>query len=134
MREIDSMARGGTETTVNMKDRVNESITQIKVRSWLPLFIVILRGTQNKNPALGHLDRNINDDKGLGDILNTIISTTSTILDVFKEASGLIPVPYVKPVITTVASLLTAVQVSLRNPVFCSFANQQLPANPFQSR
>ena len=125
MREIDSMARGGTETTDNMKDRMNESITQIKVRSWHPLFIVILRCTQNKNAALGlgHPDRNINDDKGLGDIFNIIISTTGTILDVFKEASGLIPVPYVKPVVTIVATLLTAVQVSLRNPVFWSFAN-----------
>jgi hypothetical protein len=78
---------------------------------------------QNKYTSLGHPDGNINADKGLGDILNTIISTTSTILDIFKEASVLIPVPYVKPVVTIVASLLTAVQVSLRNPVFCSFAN-----------
>ena len=33
MGEIDSMARGGTETTDNMNDRMNESITQIKVHS-----------------------------------------------------------------------------------------------------
>ena len=125
MREIDLMARGGTGTTDNMKDRMNESITQIKVRS-LPDCVsssFLYSVTQNKNTSLGHPDGNINADKGLGDILNTIISTTSTILDIFKEASVLIPVPYVKPVVTIAASLLTAVQVSLRNPVFCTFAN-----------
>ena len=49
-------------------------------------------GLRRTNAALWHPDRNINDDKRLGDILNTII-------DIFKEASDLIPVPYVKPVV-----------------------------------
>ena len=123
MRQIDSIVRGGTETTDSVNERMKESITQIKARSLRLPFIFILRVTQDKNAALGHPDRNINDDKGLGNILNTIISATSTILAIFKEASDLIPVPYVKPVVTIVASLLTAVQVSLRNVVFCSFAN-----------
>ena len=48
---------------------------------------------------------------------STIMGTTSTILDIFKEASDVIPVPYVKPLVESVASLLTAVKVGLQSLV-----------------
>ena len=59
-------------------------------------------------------NRNIGGRHGLSGILDTIINTTSTILNVFNEASNLIPVPFVHPLVASVASLLTAVQVSFR--------------------
>ena len=55
---------------------------------------------------------------GLSGILDTIIGTTIPILDVFKQASYAIPVPFVHPLVSSVASLLTAVQVSYRILVF----------------
>ena len=61
---------------------------------------------------MGKHNRNIGGYHGLSGILDTIIGTTSTILNVFNEASCLIPVPFVQPLVAIVASLLTAVQVS----------------------
>ena len=42
------------------------------------------------------------------------MGTTSTILNVFNEASNAIPVPFVHPLVASIASLLTAVQVSFK--------------------
>ena len=101
------------------------------LHKWRCVFCVsssfILRLTQNKNVAIGHPDRNINDDKGLGDILKFQHNNQHNQAQflVFKDASDLIPVPYVKPVVTIVASLLMAVQVSLWNLV-------ALPTNDYQ--
>ena len=67
---------------------------------------------------MGNRDRNIGGYHGLSGILDTIIGTTSTILNVFNEASNAIPVPFVHPLVASVASLLTAVQVSFRMLVF----------------
>ena len=118
MREIDPMARGGVQTTDNMNHRMNDSITQIKVLSVSALSIFTLRSNQNANTALCHRNRNVDGDQGIGGILDTIIGTTSTIIHVFDEASGLIPIPYMKPLVTSVACLLTAVQVSIPSFVF----------------
>jgi hypothetical protein len=41
MREIDSMIRGGTETTDDMNHMMNDSIIQIKVLSLLLFFPVL---------------------------------------------------------------------------------------------
>ena len=87
------------------------------------LSIFTLKNTQNTNAALGHRDQNIN---GFSGILDPIIGTTSTILNFFNEASDLIPVPYVKPLVASIACLLTAVQVSLQN-----FVSIVLPANDY---
>ena len=64
---------------------------------------------------MNHRDQNMGRHKGLSGILDTIIGTTITILDVLNEASDTIPVPFVKPLVSIVASLLTAIQVSLWN-------------------
>ena len=63
-------------------------------------------------------NRNIVGYHGLSGILDTIIGTTSTILNIFNEASNAIPVPFVHPLVANVASLLTAVQVSFLILVF----------------
>jgi hypothetical protein len=52
-----------------------------------------------------------------------MIGTTSTILNVFTEASHAIPVPFVQPLVLSVASLLTAVQVSFLILVFVALRN-----------
>ena len=57
-------------------------------------------------------NRNIGSNRGLSGILDTFIGTTGTILNIFNEASNVIPVPFVHPLVASVASLLTAVQVS----------------------
>lgn len=62
-------------------------------------------------------NRNTGGDKGLSCILNTITGTTITILDVLNEAIGVIPVPFVQPLVAIIAGLLKAVDVSLRNYV-----------------
>jgi hypothetical protein len=67
---------------------------------------------------LGNYNRYISGCHGLSAILDTIIGTTSTILDVFNQASNAIPVPFVHPLVSSVASLLTAVQMSYRILVF----------------
>ena len=67
---------------------------------------------------MGNRNRNISGSHGLSGILDTIIGTTSTILNVFNEASNAIPVPFVHPLVASVSSLLTAVQVSFRILVF----------------
>ena len=61
---------------------------------------------------------NIGGCHGLSGILDTLIGTTSTILNIFNEASNLVPVPFVHPLVASVASLLTAVQVSFWILVF----------------
>ena len=67
---------------------------------------------------MGNRNRDIGGCHGLSGILDTIIGTTSTILNIFNEASSVIPVPFVHPLFASVASLLTAVQVSFRIFVF----------------
>ena len=47
-----------------------------------------------------------------------ILGTTSTILNIFNEASNAIPVPFVHTLVASVASLLAAVQVNFRTLVF----------------
>ena len=122
MREIDAMTQGRTETVEKMGDMMNDSITQIKVLALRLrlIFIFKLNIIQITHPAL---DDHIDNGKRLSGILDTIIGTTSTILSIFKEASSLIPVPFVKPLVASVASLLTAVQVSLRLCVVLSINN-----------
>ena len=119
MRDIDAIARSGTGTQDNMNNMTKDSIRQIKVLAPLPVVPVShSRLSKNTYPALGNRNRNINGDHGLSGILDTIIDTTSTILNVFSQASNAIPVPFVHPLVSSVASLLTAVQVSLRILVF----------------
>ena len=72
---------------------------------------------------MGNHNRNIDGSHGLSGILDTIIGTTSTILNVFKEASNAIPVPFVHTLVASVVSLLAAVQVSFRILVFVAYAN-----------
>jgi hypothetical protein len=67
---------------------------------------------------LGNCNRNIGSYHGLSGILDTVIGTTSTILNVFNEAINAIPVPFVHPLVVSVSSLLSAVQVSFRILVF----------------
>ena len=67
---------------------------------------------------MANRNRNINGYHGLSGILDTIIGTTSTILNIFNEASNAIPVPFVQPLVASIASLLMAVQVSFRILVF----------------
>ena len=115
MRDIDAIARGGTGTGDNMNDMMKDSIKQIKVLALLPVFSVShSRSSKNTHPALANRNRNIGGCHGLSGILDTIIGTTSTILNVFNQASSAIPVPFVHPLVSSVASLLTAVQVSFR--------------------
>ena len=67
---------------------------------------------------MGNHNRNTGGCRGLSGILDTVIGTTSTILNIFNQASSAVPVPFVQPLVTSVASLLTAVQVSFRIHVF----------------
>ena len=76
---------------------------------------------------MGNRNWNTSGYHGLSGILDTIIGTTSTILIVFNEASSAIPVPFVQPLVASVASLLTAVQVSFWILVFVA-----LRTNDFQ--
>ena len=81
---------------------------------------------QNTYPDLGNRSRNISGSHGLSGILDTIIGTTSTILNVFNEASSAIPVPFVHPLVASVSSLLTAVQVCFRMLVFVALRTSEL--------
>jgi hypothetical protein len=123
MQDIDGMTRGRTEIMDNMNDIINNSITQIKVLSLILLFSFALNITQNTHPTLGDRDRNNGSDERLSGILDTIIGTTNTILNIFNEASDAIPVPFVKPLVASVACLLTAVQVSSEGLVRCHLAS-----------
>ena len=76
---------------------------------------------------MANRNRNINGDHGLSGILDTIIGTTSTILNIFNEAGNAIPVPFVQPLVASIASFLMAVQVSFRILVFVT-----LRTNDFQ--
>ena len=67
---------------------------------------------------MGNRNRNIGGCRRLSGILDTILGTTSSILNIFNEASNAIPVPFVQPLVASVASLMTAVQVSFRIVVF----------------
>ena len=59
-------------------------------------------------------DRNISSDEGLFSILDTITGPPDTILDVFSEASGVIPVPFVRPLVGSVVELFKVVKVNLQ--------------------
>ena len=67
---------------------------------------------------MGNRNRNTGGCHGLSGILDTILGTTGAILKVFNEASSVIPVPFVHPLVASVASLLMAVQVSFRILIF----------------
>ena len=119
MKDIDAIARGGTGTGDNMKDMIKDSIKEIRVLALLPVFLVShSRLSKNTHPALGNRNRNIGGSHEFSGILDTILDTTSTILSVFNQASNAIPVPFVPPLVSSVASLLTAVQVSFRVLVY----------------
>ena len=118
MRDINVMARGGTGTGDDMNDMMKDSIKQIKVLPASSLSSFTLKIIQNTHPALGNRNLSIGDCNGLSGILDTMIGATSTILNIFNEASNAIPVPFVHPLVVSVASLLTAVQVSFRILVF----------------
>ena len=119
MRDIDIIARGDTGTGGDMNDIIKDSIKQIKVLALLHVFPVShSRLPKNTHPALGNRNRYIGGCHGLSGILDTILDTTSTILNIFNQASAAIPVPFVHPLVSSVASLLTAVQVSFRVLVF----------------
>ena len=127
MRDIDATVRGGAGTGEDVNDMTKDSIKQIKVLALLPIFPVFfffsIKIIQNTHPALNNRNQNIGSCHGLSGILDTIICSTSTILNVFNQASNAIPVPFVHPLVASVASLLTAVQVSFRILVFCSLTN-----------
>ena len=74
---------------------------------------------------MGNRNRNIDGNHGLSGILDTIIGTTSTILNIFNEASNAIPVPFVHTLFASVASLLTAVQVSFWIRVFVALRTNE---------
>ena len=74
-----------------------------------------LKIIQNTLPPLG--DRTIGGNEGLSGIVEIITGTTITILEVLHDASGVIPVPFIQPIVTIVVGLLKAVQVSLWNLV-----------------
>ena len=116
MQDIDAIARGRTGTGDNIMNMMKDSIKQIKVLALLPVFPPShSRLSKSTHPALGNRDwkiRNIGGCHGLSGILDTIIDTTSSILSIFNKASNAIPVPFVHPLVSSVASLLTAVQVS----------------------
>ena len=122
MRDIGVMARGGTGAEDNMKDMIKDSIKELRVLALLPVFPVLhSRLSKNTHPALGNRNRKIRNVGGsheLSSILDTILDTTSAILNVFDQASNAIPVPFVPPLVSSVASLLTAVQVSFRILVY----------------
>ena len=92
-----------------MNDMMKHSIKQIKVLTPLPVFPVSHSRLSRTRILPWVISVGISD---------TIIGTTSTILNVFNDASNAIPVPFVHPLVASVASLLTAVQVSFRILVF----------------
>lgn len=109
-----TLVENEAETTNNIYSTMDISIRQIKVYSLLPLFPVSQHSmiTQIMIPLLDN--RNTNGDEGLSEImLDTISRTTITILDVFNDASNAIPVPFVRPLLLSVARLLKASEVSL---------------------
>ena len=119
MKDIDAIARGGTGTGDNMKDMIKDSIKELRVLALLPVFPVShSRLSKNTHPALANRNRNIGGSHEFSGILDTILDTTSTILSVFNQASNAIPVPLVHPLVSSVASLLTAVQVNFRVLVY----------------
>ncbi|KAF8966689.1 tetratricopeptide repeat-containing protein, partial [Flammula alnicola] len=60
-------------------------------------------------------DRSFGTSEGLSKVLTATIGASITFLDVVKEASAVIPVPWVKPVIGGVVSLLNAVTQTRSN-------------------
>ena len=112
------MARGGTGAEDNMKDMIKDSIKELRVLALLPVFPVLhSRLSKNTHPALSNRNRKIRNVGGSHE-LSSILDTTSAILNVFDQASNAIPVPFVHPLVSSVASLLTAVQVSFRILVY----------------
>jgi hypothetical protein len=62
-------------------------------------------------------DRTIGGYEGLFGIVNTVTGTAIPILEVLNDASGVIPVPFIQPIVTIVVGLLKAAQVSWWNLV-----------------
>ena len=56
-------------------------------------------------------DHDFGTSEGLSKVLGATIGASITVLDVVKEASTLIPLPWIKPVIGGIVTLLKAVQV-----------------------
>jgi hypothetical protein len=61
-------------------------------------------------------DGELGNSERLSKVLDITIGTTISILSLVKEASSLIPVPWVRPLIGTVVIMLQAVSVRPLNP------------------
>jgi len=102
---------GEIEYVATMKDRVNLSIAEIKVipspypstshlTTLQSLHLLIAGGPKDRN------------SQKLSDLLYTTVGVTIPALDILKDASDMIPVPFVKPLIAGISGLLKATQVS----------------------
>ncbi|KDR83264.1 hypothetical protein GALMADRAFT_89121 [Galerina marginata CBS 339.88] len=60
-------------------------------------------------------DGNIGTSEGLSKVLDITIDTTTNVLSIVKEASSLIPVPWVQPLIGTVVRMMQAVAQTRSN-------------------
>ena len=61
-------------------------------------------------------DGEIGTSEGLSKVLDITIGTTISILTLVGEASSLIPVPWVQPLIGTVVMILQTISVRPLNP------------------
>ena len=94
-----------------MNGMIKESIKQIEVLCFLSS--LTLKIIQNTLLPFKLGDRTLGGNERLSSIVNIITGTAITILGVLKDASGVIPVPFIQPIVTIVVGLLTVVQVSL---------------------
>lgn len=101
---------------------VDDEIVKIKVchllsfKGSVPFHPIHSQIIQSSHPFLHDYD--IGSSEGLSKLLGVAIGASITVLQVVKEASALVPVPGVQPLIGGVVTLLKAVAVRFLNAFY----------------
>jgi hypothetical protein len=91
-------------------DMIKEDIDRIKVSFDIPVCPTRSHIIHIVQPSFMS-DGELGTSEGLSKVLDITIGTTISILSLLKQASSLIPVPWVQPLIGTVVIMLQAVSV-----------------------
>ena len=89
---------------------INKDIDRIKVSFDIPVCPTDLTSSHIVQPSFLS-EGELGTSERLSKVLDITIGTTISVLGLLQEASSLIPVPWVQPLIGTVVSMLQAVSV-----------------------
>lgn len=108
---------GNEKPTDGLTSMINKDIDEIKVCCSIPVFSFTLSYLSGMVQPSFIGNEGLKRAEGLSKILDVTMGPTIDTLNMFKNASSFIPVPWVQPLIGTVVNMLQAVSVSPKSSV-----------------